>query len=54
MIRDLIHELRIRAALVILCAADAVARWASVEFRRLCNSRSARQVSKMEKAKGLI
>lgn len=50
MIADAFHELRIRIVLAVLCAADAVERWASVEFRRLIVSRSARQVAKMDRA----
>ncbi len=52
--RDTIHELRIRIVLSILCAADAVERWASVEFKKLCTGRSVRQVEKMERKRGLV
>ena len=54
LMRDAWHELRIRAVLAILCAADAVARLASVELKRLCTSRSARRIEQMEREKGLV
>lgn len=38
--RDVIHELRIRVVLAILCAADAIERWASAELKKLCSDRA--------------
>lgn len=52
--KAVIHEMRIRAVFLILRAAVAVDTWASAEFKRLIGSRSAAQVSRMERRKGLL
>lgn len=54
MIRDILHELRITAMLRLLIIACAVEQWASKEFKRLVFMRSADQVARMERDRGLI
>lgn len=54
MMRDTLHELRITAILRLLLVACAVEQWASKEFKRLIFMRSADQVARMERDRGMI
>jgi hypothetical protein len=54
MMRDAIHDLRIRFYLWVMCRADHVRRVSNEKFMRLCRERSRRQVERMEREKGLV
>lgn len=50
---DTIREIAIRAAMSIHVTAYRVMRWAGEQHKRLVFSRSARQIAKMERQRGL-
>jgi hypothetical protein len=52
--RDALLEIRIRASLRLMLTADALRRFFCARMTALVNSRSAAQVARMEKERGLI